>query len=151
PNPQFRFERPKSAVRPRSISGLKRVLDLVIAIPVLIFVSPLMLVLAIAIRLQDGGPALFKQKRIGYGGRKFGCYKFRTMVVDADARLESLLARDPAAADEWRRDHKLRNDPRILGAVGRFLRVSSLDELPQLLNIIRGDMSVVGPRPIVTA
>lgn len=134
-----------------SINGLKRVLDLAIAAPVLVFVSPLMLALAIAIRLQDGGPALYRQSRIGFGGRPFTCFKFRTMVLDADARLSHILACDPRAAEEWRRTQKLRRDPRILGAVGRFLRVTSLDELPQLFNIIRGEMSVVGPRPIVSA
>jgi Undecaprenyl-phosphate galactose phosphotransferase WbaP len=143
-------ERPKSATRPQAINRFKRALDLLIALPVLVFVSPLMLVLAIAIRMQDGGPALYRQARLGFGGRSFICFKFRTMVLDADERLEALLARDPEAAKEWQRDHKLRNDPRVLGTVGRFLRVTSLDELPQLFNIIRGEMSVVGPRPIVT-
>jgi lipopolysaccharide/colanic/teichoic acid biosynthesis glycosyltransferase len=132
-------------------SGLKRLLDLLIAFPVLVFVSPLMLGLAIAIRLQDGGPAFYKQLRLGYGGRPFTCLKFRTMVQGADDLLPSLLARDPRAAEEWRRSQKLKDDPRILGAVGRFLRVTSLDELPQLFNIVRGEMSVVGPRPIVAS
>jgi exopolysaccharide production protein ExoY len=142
-------ERPKSATRPQSINRLKRLLDLALAVPVLVFVSPLMLALVLAIRMQDGGPAVYRQWRLGYGGRPFLCFKFRTMVLDANERLEALLSRDPEAAAEWQRDHKLRRDPRVLGAVGRFLRVTSLDELPQLFNIIRGDMSVVGPRPIV--
>jgi exopolysaccharide production protein ExoY len=135
--------------RPAPVHWAKRALDLVIAIALLIFVSPLMIALAIAIRLQDGGPALFRQARVGCGGKAFTCYKFRTMVQDADARLDHILATDPVAAAEWAATQKLRNDPRILGWVGRFLRVTSLDELPQLFNIIRGDMSVVGPRPIV--
>src|SRR5690606_8674824 len=136
--------------RPMPINGLKRMLDLAIALPVLVFISPLMVALAIAIRLQDGGPALYRQSRIGLGGRQLTCFKFRTMVQDADVRLSQVLACDPRAAEEWRQCQKLRNDPRILGAVGRFLRVTSLDELPQLFNIIRGEMSVVGPRPIVS-
>jgi lipopolysaccharide/colanic/teichoic acid biosynthesis glycosyltransferase len=147
----LKTDRPKTTARPQSIDRLKRALDLLIAVPLFIFVAPLMIALAIAIRLQDGGPALYKQSRLGFGGRPFICYKFRTMVMDADARLEALLARDPQAALEWRRDHKLRRDPRVLGVVGRFLRVTSLDELPQLINIVRGEMSVVGPRPIVAA
>ncbi len=142
-------QRPKSATRPQSISGLKRVLDVAIAIVAFVFLSPLMIAIAIAIKLTDGGPAFYTQTRVGLGGRPFTCFKFRSMVLDADVRLQSLLARDPVAAEEWRRDQKLRNDPRILGAVGRLLRISSLDELPQLLNIVRGDMSLVGPRPIV--
>jgi Undecaprenyl-phosphate galactose phosphotransferase WbaP len=136
-------------MRSQPINGLKRALDLMIAVTVLVFASPLMIALAVAVRLSDRGPALYKQTRIGRGGRPFTCYKFRSMVTDADARLHALLARDPVAAEEWRRDQKLRNDPRILGSVGRFLRLTSLDELPQLINIIRGDMSLVGPRPIV--
>ena len=143
--------RSKDGGRPAPIHWAKRVLDLLLAITVLIFVSPLMIALAVAIRLQDGGPALFRQYRVGCGGKLFTCYKFRTMVADADARLDHILATDPAAAAEWAATQKLRKDPRILGWVGRFLRVSSLDELPQLFNIIRGDMSVVGPRPIVRA
>jgi len=142
-------ESPKSAVRSQPINGLKRLLDLAIALPTLVAVSPLMITIAVAVKLTDGGPALYKQTRVGQGGRTFTCYKFRSMVLDADARLKALLAADPAAAEEWRRDQKLRNDPRVLGAIGRFLRMTSLDELPQLFNIIAGDMSVVGPRPIV--
>jgi exopolysaccharide production protein ExoY len=125
----------------------KRALDLAIALPLLVFVSPLLLALAVAVRLQDGGPALFRQERVGLGGRDFVCLKFRTMVVDAPARLRLLLEQDPAAAKEWRERRKLSNDPRV-SRLGRFLRRSSLDELPQLFNIIRGEMSVVGPRPI---
>ncbi len=146
-----RNDEPKSIARPLSIGGLKRILDLAIAAPVLVFVAPLMLALAIAIRLQDGGPALYKQPRVGLGGRSFTCFKFRTMVQGADEILPRLLAQDSCAAEEWGRDQKLRRDPRVLGAVGRFLRVTSLDELPQLFNILRGEMSLVGPRPIVRA
>lgn len=129
-------------------SPWKRALDLLIAAPLAVFLSPLLLVLALAIRCSDRGPALFVQTRYGLGGRTFSCFKFRTMVADAGERLEALLAADPAAREEWARDRKLRNDPRIT-RFGRFLRKSSLDELPQLINILRGEMSIVGPRPIV--
>jgi len=127
-----------------------RFLDIVIALAVLLFIAPLMLVIAGLIKLQDGGPALFRQSRIGQGGEAFYCLKFRTMVTDAEARLNALLARDPEVRREWELDHKLRKDPRIT-ALGAFLRKSSLDELPQLFNVLKGEMSLVGPRPIVTA
>ncbi|WBQ14333.1 sugar transferase [Hyphomonadaceae bacterium BL14] len=107
-----------------------------------------MLAISLAIRLHDGGPAVFAHTRIGKGGRWFKCLKFRTMVVDAEQRLSDLLNTDPEAAAEWAKDQKLSRDPRIT-ALGRFLRKSSLDELPQLINILKGEMSVVGPRPIV--
>lgn len=127
----------------------KRSFDILAALGGLIFLSPVMIVLAVLIRFQDGGPAIFAHTRIGKNGRPFKCYKFRSMVMDAQQRLEALLASDPDAAEEWRRDQKLRNDPRVT-ALGRFIRKSSLDELPQLFNILKGDMSVVGPRPIIT-
>lgn len=127
-----------------------RFLDVIIALAVLLFIAPLMLVVAGLIKLQDGGPALFRQSRVGQGGEAFYCLKFRTMVTDAEVRLNALLARDPEARREWELDHKLRKDPRIT-ALGAFLRKSSLDELPQLFNVLKGEMSLVGPRPIVTA
>ncbi|CAN7337877.1 sugar transferase [Phenylobacterium sp. LjRoot219] len=119
-----------------------------LALLALIFVLPLMLATALAVLLQDGGPVLFRQQRIGRGGETFACLKFRTMVVDAEARLAELLSRDAAALEEWEREQKLRKDPRIT-QLGRFLRVSSIDELPQLINVLRGEMNLVGPRPIV--
>ncbi|EZP55154.1 sugar transferase [Sphingomonas sp. RIT328] len=127
-----------------------RLLDLTIGIVAIIVFAPLLVGLAIAIYISDPGPLIFAQPRIGRNGREFRCLKFRTMVVDATDRLEQLLANDPAARAEWARDHKLRNDPRIT-PLGRFLRKSSLDELPQFFNLINGTMSVVGPRPIVNA
>lgn len=126
----------------------KRAVDLICAILMLIVLSPVMLVVALCVYIGDPGPVLFRQKRIGLDGELFNCYKFRTMSTDAEARLDALLASDPAAKREWERDHKLRNDPRITG-IGKFLRKSSLDELPQLWSVVRGDMSLVGPRPIV--
>lgn len=128
----------------------KRALDLFIAVPALIFLMPFMLFAAIMVRLVDGGPALFSQERIGRGGQTFRCYKFRSMITNSQEVLDQLLATDPAAAAEWAADQKLRNDPRIT-KIGAFLRKTSLDELPQLLNVIRGEMSIVGPRPIIQA
>lgn len=124
-----------------------RMLDVLIALLALLFIAPLLLLLAAAVR-SDGGPALYRQERIGRDGKVFNCLKLRSMVIDADVRLNMLLEQDEAARAEWERDHKLRVDPRITG-FGRFLRKSSLDELPQLINVVRGDMSIVGPRPIV--
>jgi lipopolysaccharide/colanic/teichoic acid biosynthesis glycosyltransferase len=122
--------------------------SMVLAALLIVFLAPLMICVALAVRLQDGGPVLFAQKRVGYGGRTFACLKFRSMAVDAEARLERLLAEDLFARAEWASDHKLRIDPRIT-PVGMFLRRSSLDELPQLFNVLRGEMDLVGPRPIV--
>jgi len=130
--------------------GVIRAMDMTIVSLALIFLSPLMVLIALAIFLQDGGPVLFSHRRIGRDGRPFYCLKFRSMAVGAEARLASLLASNPAARAEWARDHKLRVDPRIT-PLGRFLRRSSLDELPQFLNVLWGEMSVVGPRPIVEA
>lgn len=127
---------------------LKRVLDIVGGLLLSVAFAPLFLLLA-ALISRDGGPVLFGHRRIGAGGRSFRCWKFRSMVVDAEAALARTLASDPQARREWARDFKLRNDPRIT-SLGRFLRKTSLDELPQLFNVIMGDMSLVGPRPIVT-
>ena len=137
-----------SPPRSRAPFSPSRVLDIVVSLAALLFISPLLLTLAIMIRLQDGGPALFGQSRIGLGGKMFTCFKLRSMVMDSDARLEALLSSDPVARMEWELDHKLREDPRIT-RLGGFLRRSSLDELPQLFNVLRGEMSLVGPRPIV--
>jgi exopolysaccharide production protein ExoY len=108
--------------------------------------SPLLLALAWLIR-RDGGPATFEHYRVGCGGRLFACIKFRTMCTNAEPVLLELLARHPALREEWQRDQKLAEDPRVT-PVGRWLRRSSLDELPQLLNVLRGEMALVGPRPI---
>lgn len=143
----FRLDRDNNNMKGERI---KRALDVVLATLALIFIAPLLLVIAAIIKLQDGGPALFVQKRIGQNGETFSCFKFRSMTTNASERLAELLERDPAARHEWETTHKLRHDPRIT-KLGHFLRKSSLDELPQLINIIRGDMSVVGPRPIVEA
>ena len=127
-----------------------RGLDVLIAAIGLIFIAPLLVVLAVSVFVQDGAAPVYRQNRIGRGGRLFGCLKFRSMVPDAQDRLDQLLATDPAARLEWSVDHKLRNDPRVT-TLGRFIRRTSLDELPQLVNVLAGDMSLVGPRPIVQA
>ncbi len=128
-------------------SGLKRAMDIAMSYPLVVFLSPLLMFIYALIKIFDPGPALFLQLRVGKDGKMFTVYKFRTMRVDAQSRLDSLLKSDPAAAAEWAKYEKLRNDPRVT-MLGKFLRKSSLDELPQLLNIVKGEMSVVGPRPV---
>ena len=127
--------------------GLKRAFDLAAASAALLLLGPLMVVTAMLVR-RDGGPALYAHGRIGLNGRRFCCLKYRTMVSDADCLLEAHLAANPEAAEEWARDRKLRDDPRLT-SLGRFLRKNSIDELPQLINVLKGEMSLVGPRPIV--
>jgi exopolysaccharide production protein ExoY len=136
--------------RLQRLNAATRVIDVILSAAAIVFMAPAFLVIAVMIWLDDHGPVLFHHERIGLGGRTFKCLKFRSMSVDAEARLESLLATNPMARAEWEREHKLRDDPRIT-SIGAFLRKSSLDELPQFLNILRGDMSLVGPRPIVDA
>ena len=114
----------------------------------LLVLSPLMLAIAWRIWREDGAPVLFAHWRVGQKGRLFRCLKFRSMVRRADLVLAEVLEEDPLAQEEWARDHKLRNDPRVL-RIGQFLRQTSLDELPQLFNVLRGEMHLVGPRPVV--
>jgi Undecaprenyl-phosphate galactose phosphotransferase WbaP len=128
-------------------NAVKRTIDIVGASSLLIAMSPFLLVMG-AIVMSDGGRPVFGHVRVGRNGRKFRCLKFRSMVTGADAVLKHLLATDPKAREEWDRDFKLKNDIRIT-PIGRLLRRTSLDELPQLWNVLRGDMSLVGPRPIV--
>jgi exopolysaccharide production protein ExoY len=138
-----------SPVSERAIGGrLKRIMDVAIALVAIVVLAPFMFAIAALIRLWTGGPAIFAQQRIGFDGSTFTCYKFRTMVLNAEEVLDKYLAANPSAAKEWRETRKLRNDPRV-GCIGNVLRKSSLDELPQLLNVLRGEMSIVGPRPIV--
>jgi exopolysaccharide biosynthesis polyprenyl glycosylphosphotransferase len=125
---------------------INRGLDLVASGLALIVAAPVMLVLAALIKLNDGGPVLFKQTRVGTDGNLFKVYKFRTMVVDAEARLAELAASNERSGPLFKMDR----DPRVT-RVGRFLRASSLDELPQILNVLKGDMSLVGPRPALPA
>jgi exopolysaccharide production protein ExoY len=118
----------------------------VIALAILVAIGPLMVALALAIR-RDGGPATFVHYRVGTGGRLFKCLKFRTMRPDAERALLELLERDPDLRAQWQRDQKLADDPRVT-KLGKWLRRSSLDELPQLFNVLLGEMALVGPRPI---
>ncbi|HUO20940.1 MAG TPA: sugar transferase [Caulobacteraceae bacterium] len=134
----------------KSELGLCRILDILIAATALVFFAPFGLLIALGIKICDGGPVFFGHSRIGYCGRAFRCWKFRSMFTDADARLRELLINDPVARSEWELDHKLRRDPRVT-AIGAILRKTSLDELPQLYNVLRGEMSLIGPRPIVNA
>ncbi|PWK58846.1 lipopolysaccharide/colanic/teichoic acid biosynthesis glycosyltransferase [Silicimonas algicola] len=127
--------------------ALKRAFDLVFALMLLPIIAPVILALAIAVK-RDGGPAFFGHRRVGRDGKLFRCWKIRTMVVDADRKLSDLLASDPQIAAKWQRDFKLDRDPRTT-SFGQFLRETSLDELPQIWNVLTGEMSFVGPRPVV--
>ncbi len=131
---------------------LKRLSDFFLATLLLVMSSPLLLFIALWIKVTAPGPVFYRHHgRIGRSGRTFGAWKIRTMVTNADEILKEYLASNPAAQEEWNRDLKLKYDPRIIPGIGRFLRRTSLDELPQLLNVFKGDMSLVGPRPIYTA
>lgn len=127
---------------------IKRIFDILCTVCGGLLLSPVFLGICIWVKMDSEGPAIYKQKRVGKNGKEFNCYKFRSMVVDSKKRLEKLLATNPKAREEWERDFKLKNDPRITKS-GAFLRKTSLDELPQLLNVLKGEMSLVGPRPIV--
>jgi exopolysaccharide production protein ExoY len=127
----------------------KRIVDVLGAIALLLFLSPVLIVIVLCLA-ACGGPIFFVHERVGHGGTSFNCLKFRTMHINAEQVLNDLLMRDPVARLEWESTRKLRDDPRIT-RIGHLLRALSLDELPQLINIIRGDMSLVGPRPVVAA
>ena len=128
--------------------GSKRTFDIIVAVAMLLFALPAMFFIAVLMFSTDRGPILFSHERIGQNGKRFRCLKFRSMVVDSQEALRRHLELLPHARAEWEATQKLRDDPRIT-RLGRFLRVTSLDELPQLINVIRGEMSLVGPRPIV--
>jgi len=127
---------------------VKRAFDIVGAICGVILLSPLLVLIALLVKLSDGGPVFYGHPRIGRGGRIFRCLKFRTMREDGDAVLAEHLRRNPEARAEWEATRKLKNDPRVT-PVGAVLRKLSLDELPQIFNILFGEMSIVGPRPVV--
>jgi len=122
----------------------KRAFDIAVSAAVLLLMAPLLLAVSVAIRLESAGPILFRQRRVGLNGREFWCWKFRSMHVDAEQRLEALRAQNEMSGPVF----KMTNDPRVT-AVGRFIRKTSLDEFPQFWNVLRGEMSVVGPRPPV--
>lgn len=141
-------------VETRGVAGLdeflKRCFDLAFAVTFVVIALPALCLLAIALQLDSPGKLFFVQQRVGRNGKPFGCVKFRTMREDAAEVLAELLATSAEARIEWEADHKLRNDPRV-SRLGKIVRKLSLDELPQLYNILVGEMSVVGPRPIVQA
>jgi len=149
-SPIFRHEvlhlRIKNNLARRLPRLVKRGFDFLASLVLLLVLSPILLVLGWMVR-QDGGPAVFSQERVGKGGKIFKCHKFRTMRVDAEKILKELLESDEQKKLEWERERKLRDDPRIT-AIGEFLRKTSLDELPQLVNVLKGEMSLVGPRPV---
>lgn len=126
----------------------KRLLDIFFSLTLLILGFPLLLCIVFAIRLTSPGHVVYAQERVGRGGKTFKCYKFRTMFADSDRKLKTLLESDPLLRAEWDKYYKLKNDPRIT-PIGAFLRKTSLDELPQFWNVLKGDLSVVGPRPVV--
>ena len=138
-------------IRNQSRSGrtLKRIGDIIFSLIVLTLGSPIFISIAILVKLSSPGSVFYIQKRVGRNYREFGCIKFRTMYKDADDLLPNLLEKYPLMRKEFEKDFKLRQDPRIT-KLGRFLRRSSLDELPQFFNVLKGEMSVVGPRPIVS-
>lgn len=136
-----RYEQP-------SYRFLKRTADIFLSAFALIILFPVFFIISMVIIKGDGGPIFFKQRRLGQNGQTFWIYKFRSMRKDAEKVLAEILAKDPEARKEFETTYKLKNDPRIIPG-GKFLRASSLDELPQLLNVLKGEMSLVGPRPIV--
>ncbi|MBW8733862.1 MAG: sugar transferase [Asticcacaulis sp.] len=144
PAVRWQGDGPKVTISERII----RLLDISISLAVLIFFVPVLAIVAVLIKIKDNGPIFFGHTRIGCHGQEFTCFKFRSMLVDAEARLQRLLDADAQARAEWARDHKLKSDPRIT-AFGLMLRKTSIDEFPQLWNVLKGDMSLVGPRPIV--
>jgi Undecaprenyl-phosphate galactose phosphotransferase WbaP len=129
---------------------MKRTVDLVLTMAGGLLLLPLLFYIAVAVKLSSRGPVLYGHERIGRGGRRFRAWKFRSMLQHSDQVLEAYLEAHPDLRAEWEKDHKLRYDPRIT-KIGRFIRLTSLDELPQLWNVVRGQMSLVGPRPIVDA
>lgn len=127
---------------------LKYIFDMTLTIVGTICISPILFIIALWIYIDSPGPVIFKHMRVGKDGKEFPCYKFRSMCVDAKEKLEELLKNDPVARAEWEKDFKLKHDPRITRS-GAFLRKTSLDELPQIFNVLKGEMSLVGPRPII--
>lgn len=149
------FQTPSTRSRLRSLSQsrldgnfAKRLFDVAFSLSVLILFSPVYLVLVLLIAISSPGPIFYIQERVGKDYKPFGCLKFRTMVENADEILLDIMASSPALRQEFEDNFKLKQDPRIT-MIGRFLRLTSLDEFPQFWNVLKGDMSVVGPRPLV--
>ncbi len=126
----------------------KRSFDIIFSLLVILFFSPFFIIISLLVKLSDGGPIFYKHKRITATGKEFNCLKFRTMRVGADKQLKDLLENNKELKHEWFRSYKLKNDPRVT-RIGKLLRRLSLDEFPQFLNVLKGEMSVVGARPIV--
>ncbi|APG94687.1 sugar transferase [Sinorhizobium americanum] len=137
---------PARVAAPRGDRG-KRIFDVTVSAVALVFFAPLLAVIAVALLVVDGRPLIFRHARVGAQGRLFDCLKFRSMRRDAAERLTELLATDPERRREWTENRKLRSDPRVHW-LGKILRMTCLDELPQFYNVLRGEMSLVGPRPI---
>ena len=129
--------------------AIKFVFDMILTVIGGIVIFPILLLIALWIKMDSPGPIIFSQKRVGQHGKEFNCYKFRTMCTDAKEKLEELLKKDSEARKEWEENFKLKNDPRVTSS-GKFLRSTSLDELPQIFNVLKGEMSLVGPRPIIS-
>jgi len=146
-NAEMGSRTPTKSEAPRGARA-KRAFDVTAALAMLIFALPAMFFIAVILFSTDRGPIVFAHERVGRNGRRFRCLKFRSMVVNSQEALRKHLEASPQARAEWEANQKLTNDPRVT-PIGRFLRATSLDELPQLINVIRGDMSLVGPRPIV--
>ena len=140
------WEEPRIAVKPVPYAAAKRALDVTLALLGLVLCAPLMALIALAVKLSSRGPALFQQTRVGVGGSRFTCYKFRSMYADAEQQRRHLLARNEVSGPVF----KIKRDPRMT-PLGRVLRKFSLDELPQLVNVLKGEMSIVGPRPPIPA
>ena len=138
----------RSRSRSANIRLLKRAFDIVVAAALLVFLAPAFIIVSLACLISDWGPVFYVHERIGQRGKPFGCFKFRTMRLDAAQALAELLRTDEQARKEWHASHKLKRDPRVT-PIGRILRKTSLDELPQLINVLLGQMSLVGPRPVV--
>src|SRR5574342_675734 len=125
----------------------KRLFDILFSFAALLFFLPFALVIGVLIKISSPGPMFYKCSRVGKGGKIIGCWKFRTMCPNAEDRLREILAKNPQMRAEWDTYFKLKDDPRVSG-VGKFLRKTSMDELPQFWNVLKGDLSVVGPRPV---
>lgn len=129
-------------------SATKRAFDILFSLFALLFCLPVFAIIAFVIRMTSKGPVIYSHERVGRGGKAFRCYKFRTMYPDADAKLQQILATNPEMQKEWNDTRKLKQDPRVM-PIGRFMRKTSIDELPQFWNVLKGDLSIVGPRPLV--
>lgn len=129
--------------------GMKRACDVVCSAILLLLLIPLFVGISVSLYVSGGRNIIFAHEREGKNRRRFKCLKFRTMRLDAEEHLQHILATDTTMAAEWQANRKLKNDPRIIPGIGTFLRKSSLDELPQLINVLKGDMSLVGPRPVI--